>query len=147
MKRKRLNVLLIEDDPGDIDLAKSAIAMGGVQFDIMVVEDGVKASNFLHKKKPYENAPLPDLIILDFNLPRKNGPELLEEMAQNGNLSGIPLVVLSTSRVPDEITQRYKIYRDCCFVKPLRFDDYVRTFKKIEECYYSSNGFFQRNRA
>lgn len=132
MENGWLNVLLVEDDPGDVDLAKMAIEAGDVHFKIHSILDGDAALDYLRQNPPHEKAVRPDLIILDLNMPKKNGQEVLAELASDDSLKDIPVAIFSTSRVQKDIITRYGLNEDLCFTKPLRFDDYVAFMKSLD---------------
>jgi CheY-like chemotaxis protein len=133
--RKPVNVLLVEDDVGDVELAEEAVRQGGVAFKLSVVEDGVQAMRYLRKEEPFASVATPDLILLDLNLPKKNGREVLADLKGDASLSAIPVVLLSTSAIQEDIIQTYGLDRRCCYTKPFRFDDFIKVMQSIESWY------------
>src|SRR5688572_24129147 len=109
MTRRRAEVLLIEDDPGDVDLTREALAEKWAEVSLHVVEDGEKAMAFLRRQAPYEQAVRPDLILLDLNLPRMSGREVLRQIKRDEALRAIPVVVLTTSDADTDITRSYEL--------------------------------------
>lgn len=132
-----LNILLVEDNPADADLTREALLHGNLPHTLTVVEDGEKAMRYLRSLSPYDDAPRPDLILLDLNLPRRNGKEVLDEIKRDPKLRVIPVIMLSTSSEPHDIRDCYKMYANCYVVKPQEFNDFRITMAKIEE--YWSN--------
>lgn len=130
-----VNVLLVEDDVGDVELAEEAVRQGGVAFKLSVVEDGVQAMRYLRKQDPFTAVGRPDLIVLDLNLPKKNGREVLADLKADPALRTIPVILLSTSAIQEEIIQTYGLDRRCCYTKPFRFDDFIKVMQSIETWY------------
>ena len=137
-EKKPINVLLVEDDVGDVELAEEAVRQGNVAFKLSVVEDGVQAMRYLRKEDPFASASRPDLIVLDLNLPKKNGREVLADLKADGTLKTIPVILLSTSAIQEDIIQTYGLDRRCCYTKPFRFDDFIKVMQSIEAWYTSS---------
>ena len=135
-ERKPVNVLLVEDDVGDVELAEEAVRQGGVAFKLSVVEDGVQAMHYLRKENTFASAARPDLIVLDLNLPKKNGREVLADLKADPELSTIPVILLSTSAIQEDIIQTYGLDRRCCYTKPFRFDDFIKVMQSIETWYF-----------
>lgn len=132
-KNRPVNILLIEDNPGDIRLAKEALKEGQLEVQLDVVLDGVEAIHFLRQEAPYQHSNRPDLILLDLNLPKKDGREVLEEIKKDSYLRCIPVVVLTSSIAEQDILQSYKLYVNCYVNKPLDFDRFSAIIKKIED--------------
>lgn len=130
---EQLNILLVEDNPADADLTREALLHGNLPHTLTVVEDGEKAMNYLRLAAPYNDAPRPDLILLDLNLPRRNGKEVLDEIKQDPKLRVIPVIMLTTSSEPHDIRECYSKYANCYIVKPQEFSDFRVTMGKIEE--------------
>jgi two-component system, chemotaxis family, response regulator Rcp1 len=135
--KKLINVLLVEDDVGDVELAEEAVRQGSVGFSLSVVEDGVQAMRYLRREEPFAAAGRPDLIVLDLNLPKKNGREVLADLKADNNLKTIPVILLSTSAIQEDIIQTYGLDRRCCYTKPFRFDDFIKVMQSIESWYHS----------
>jgi CheY-like chemotaxis protein len=130
---KVIDILLVEDNPGDVRLAQEAHKESKVRNNMIVVEDGVEAMEFLHHRGKYAKAPRPDLILLDLNLPRKNGREVLAEIKEDDNLKRIPVVVLTVSRDEEDVIKAYNLHANCFITKPLDFEQFIKITKTIEE--------------
>jgi chemotaxis family two-component system response regulator Rcp1 len=128
-----LAVLLVEDDPGDVVLARQALRAGRLDTDLEVVGDGVEALSYLRREDNYGDAGRPDLILLDLNLPRMSGLELLAELKSDTQLRRIPVVVLSTSVAADDITRSYDLHADVYVPKPVDFDAFAEVVRRIDE--------------
>ena len=126
-------ILLVEDNPGDVRLTIEAFKDGQVKTNLDVVNDGVEALAYLYKKDKYRNAPRPDVIILDLNLPKKDGREVLEEIKTHRNLRRIPVVILTTSQAEEDIRRAYDLHVNCYIMKPIDFDQFVKVVKSIED--------------
>ncbi len=134
MKKNRpVNILLIEDNPGDIRLAQEAFKEGKIDVNLDVVMDGMEAIHFLNKSGPYQESSRPDLILLDLNLPKKDGREVLGEIKVDPSLRSIPVVILTTSNAEQDIAQSYDLHVNCYINKPVDFDHFFDIIKKIEE--------------
>lgn len=134
---RAINILLIEDNPGDARLTLEAFRDAKVRNDVQVVVDGVEAMAFLHREDKYANAPRPDLILLDLNLPRKDGRQVLDEIKHDESLCRIPVAVLTTSRADNDILASYNLHANCYVTKPVDFDDFIRVVREIEEFWLS----------
>ena len=128
-----IDVLLVEDDPGDVLLIKEAFADNKVRNHLHVVSDGVEAIEFLRKQGPYGEVPTPDLILLDLNLPRKDGREVLAEIKGDGDLRQIPVVVLTTSKAEEDVLRSYKLHANAYVTKPVDFDRFIDVVRQIDE--------------
>jgi CheY-like chemotaxis protein len=134
MKKSRpVNILLIEDNPGDVRLAQEAFKEGNINVQLDVVMDGLEAIHFLHKDAPYQDSNRPDLILLDLNLPKKDGREVLGEIKEDPALRSIPVVVLTTSNAEQDIKHSYDLHVNCYINKPVDFDRFFEIIKQIEE--------------
>ncbi|MBN1568792.1 MAG: response regulator [Acidobacteria bacterium] len=131
-QRKPVEILLVEDSPSDTDLTIEAFREGSLPSNLRHVEDGVEAMEFLHRKQAYCDAPRPDLILLDLNLPRKDGREVLAELKSHPDLRTIPVVVLTTSRDDQDIAQAYSLQANCYIAKPVDFEQFVKVVRAIE---------------
>ncbi len=129
---KPVHILLVEDNPGDVRLTLEAFKVGKIKPNLSVVKDGDEALTFLYKLDEYNNAPRPDLIILDLNLPRRNGREVLEEIKKHRNLKRIPVIVLTTSQAEDDIRNVYDLHGNCYILKPIDFDQFIDVVDSIE---------------
>ncbi len=132
-----MEILLVEDNPGDARLAAEAFKEGRVQTHLHVVQDGIEAMSFLRRQGPYEVAPRPDLVLLDLNLPRKDGREVLAEIKQDSALRRIPVIVLTTSQAESDVTRSYDLHANCYIVKPVDFDRFIDVVKGIEDFWCS----------
>jgi chemotaxis family two-component system response regulator Rcp1 len=126
-------ILLIEDSPSDADLAREALGQGKILNNLHFVEDGIEAMKFLRRKEPYLRVPRPDLILLDLNLPKKTGVEVLTEIKTDQSLKLIPVVILSTSAAQEDIIQSYSLHANCYITKPVDFVQFTKVIRLIEE--------------
>jgi two-component system, chemotaxis family, response regulator Rcp1 len=134
---KPVEVLLVEDDPGDVILTQEGLRASKLHINLHVVDNGEKALAFLHHEPPYEDAPRPGLIILDLNLPRVNGMEVLREIKSNESLQTIPTVILTTSRAEEDVVRSYKLGANCYVSKPLNLDEFVKVVGSIENFWFT----------
>ncbi|HDS45341.1 MAG TPA: response regulator [Methanomicrobia archaeon] len=130
---KPIEILLVEDNPGDIRLTREGLKEGRILNNLSVVEDGVEAMAFLRREAEYADAPRPDLILLDLNLPKKDGREVLIEIKSDPQLRRIPVVILTTSRAEEDIKSTYNQHANCYITKPVDFDQFVNVVKTIED--------------
>lgn len=137
-----MNILLIEDNPGDVRLTqeafKEAFQERRVVVNLSVTMDGVEAMNFLYKKGQYADSKMPDLILLDLNLPKKDGREVLQEIKTNDDLKHIPVVILTTSNAEQDIRKTYSLHANCYINKPVDFENFFDVIEKIEEFWLST---------
>ena len=129
---KPIEILLVEDSPGDIRLTREAFKDAKVRNNLHVVQDGVEAMSFLNRKGKYVDVPRPDLILLDLNLPKKNGHEVLNEIKEDSNLKCIPVVILTMSTAEQDIIETYNKHTNCYIVKPVDLDQFMNVVKSIE---------------
>ena len=134
---KHIEILLIEDSPADILLTREAFEESRILNTLHVAEDGVAAMDFLHKRGAYAAAPRPDLILLDLNLPRKNGREVLAEIKADPDLKKIPIVVLTTSNAEEDVLKAYDLNANCYVVKPVGFDNFMEAMQSIRHFWFS----------
>lgn len=134
---KRIDILLAEDNPGDIELAREALNGHKLRNNLFVVEDGEKALEFLRKQGEYKDVPLPDLILLDLNLPKVDGREVLAEIKQDPGLKRIPVVVLTSSQAEKDIIESYDLHANCYITKPLDFEHFIQVVESIESFWLS----------
>jgi chemotaxis family two-component system response regulator Rcp1 len=127
-----IEILLVEDSPSDTDLTVEALKDFKVRNHVSVVEDGVQAMQFLRRQGQYAQAPRPDLIMLDLNLPRKDGREVLADIKADGDLKTIPIVVLTTSRAEQDILRAYQLNANCYINKPVDFNQFLDVVRSIE---------------
>lgn len=128
-----IEILLIEDSPGDVRLTQEVFRDGKVHNHLSVVEDGAAALAFLRKQAPYTQAPCPDLILLDLNLPRKDGRAVLEDIKADEKLRRIPVVILTTSSAEEDIAKAYDLHANCYITKPIDLEQFIEVVKSIEQ--------------
>jgi CheY-like chemotaxis protein len=133
MKAKLIEILLVEDDPGDILLIRESFADHKVGNTLTVVNDGVEAIAFLRAEGKYSGRPRPDLVVLDLNLPRKNGREVLAEIKSDADLATIPVVVLTTSEAEEDILHSYRLHANAYITKPVDFERFRAVVHQIDE--------------
>ena len=138
---RTIEILLVEDNPGDVNLTRIALAdsSGGthrdrtIEVNLSVVADGVEAMNFLHHQGEYHQSVRPDLILLDWNLPRKDGREVLAEIKADERLQRIPVIVLTTSQAEEDIIKAYNLHANCYITKPVDFHQFMQIVQSIED--------------
>jgi two-component system, chemotaxis family, response regulator Rcp1 len=130
---KAIEILLIEDNAGDARLAKEALRDAKVKNNLSWVGDGVEAIAYLRKEGGYHQVPRPDLILLDLNLPRKDGREVLSEIKSDRNLKRIPVVILTTSQAEEDIFKAYHLNANCYITKPVDLDQFIKVVRTIED--------------
>jgi two-component system, chemotaxis family, response regulator Rcp1 len=131
-KEALATILLVEDNPGDVRLMREALATNGMSKSLSVVEDGEQALSFLKRNGSFKQAPRPDLIFLDLNLPRKDGREVLAEIKASSDLRRIPVIVLTTSESDNDIKKAYELHANCYVKKPTELDEYLSVVKACE---------------
>jgi CheY-like chemotaxis protein len=127
-----IEILLVEDSPSDAEFTVEALKEAKVRNHLSLVEDGVQAMEFLRRQGHYSKAPRPDLIMLDLNLPRKDGREVLAEIKADDNLKMIPVVVLTTSRAEEDVLRAYQLHANCYITKPVDFQQFLNVVRSIE---------------
>lgn len=127
-----IEILLIEDNPGDVRLMTETFREGKIHNRLSIVEDGVEALAFLRREASYDSAPRPDLILLDLSLPRKGGQEVLAEIKQDHDLRRIPVVVITSSEAEKDIVQAYDNYVNCYLTKPVDLDQFMAVVRSVE---------------
>lgn len=128
-----IQILLVEDDPGDVLITREAFAENKVRNQLSVVSDGEAAMAFLRREKGFASAPRPDLVLLDLNLPRKAGHEVLAEIKSDPDLQRIPVVVLTTSDAEEDILRSYNLHANAYVTKPVDFDCFLNVVRQIDE--------------
>jgi CheY-like chemotaxis protein len=128
-----IEVLLVEDDPGDVLMTREAFEEHKVGNRLNVVSDGVDALAYLRKEEPFQSAVRPDLILLDLNLPRRDGREVLAEIKNDASLRQIPVVVLTTSAADEDILRSYQLHANAYVTKPVDFERFVAVVKQIDD--------------
>ncbi len=132
-----LDLLLVEDSRTDVELAEEALDAAGVETELHVASDGEAALAFLRREPPHQAAPRPDLVLLDLNMPRKDGREVLREMKQDERLRSIPVLVLTTSAAQEDIAEAYASGANAYIRKPVHFDDFIATMRAVEAFWMS----------
>jgi chemotaxis family two-component system response regulator Rcp1 len=132
-----LEVLLVEDSPGDVRLTKEALKDAKVHINLRVVRDGIDAMAFLMREGEYATVSRPDLILLDLNLPKKDGREVLKEIKENPELKSIPVVILTTSASEADILRSYLLHANCYITKPVNLDGFLTVVKSIDSFWLS----------
>lgn len=130
-------ILLVEDNPGDVRLTKEAFKQGRIENDLHVVSDGAEALSFLSGRDEYADTPRPDLILLDLNLPRKDGEEVLEELKADPALRSIPVIVLTSSRAEEDVVRSYELHANAYLTKPVDPDEFIETVRAFEKFWFS----------
>ncbi|MEW5783069.1 MAG: response regulator [Pseudomonadota bacterium] len=125
--------LLVEDNPGDVRLTREALEESKLRNNLSVVGDGEEALAFLRRSPPYENAPRPDVILLDLNLPRKSGREVLAEIKADPDLRRIPVVVITSSEAEQDIVASYDLHVNCYVTKPVDLDQFIKVVRSVSE--------------
>jgi chemotaxis family two-component system response regulator Rcp1 len=131
--RPSLGVLLVEDDPGDVMIAQEALKASKLNSRLTVVPDGMEALAYLRRENGYADAERPDLILLDLNLPRKTGHEVLEEVKNDPSLRKIPIVVLTTSQATEDVVRSYDLHANVFVTKPVDFDHFTEVVRQIDD--------------
>ncbi|HWQ70506.1 MAG TPA: response regulator [Patescibacteria group bacterium] len=132
-----IEILLVEDNPADVRLTQEALKDGKLLNSLSVVGDGVEALAFLRRQGQYKDAPRPDLILLDLNLPKKDGREVLAEIKTDEKLKSIPVVVLTVSKAEEDILKTYKLHANCYVTKPVDLDQFMKVTQSIEDFWFS----------
>ena len=127
-----IEILLVEDNPGDVRLTKEALKEGKVYSNLHTVKDGVEAMEYLRREGKYSSVPRPDIILLDLNLPRKDGREVLEEIKSDEKLKRIPVVVLTTSKAEEDVLRTYNLHANCYVTKPVDLEKFMVVVKTID---------------
>jgi CheY-like chemotaxis protein len=132
-----IDVLLVEDDPGDVLMTKEAFEHHKINNRLHVVDDGVKAGEFLRRQGEYADAPRPGLILLDLNLPRRDGREVLADIKSDPDLCDIPVVVLTTSAAEADVLRSYRLHANAYVTKPVNFTRFVEVIRQIDQFFVS----------
>ena len=133
LNMRPIEILLVEDNPGDVRLTREALAEAKVRNNLAVANDGVEALAYLRREPPHEAATRPDLVLLDLNLPRKDGREVLAEIKADPDLRRLPVVVLTTSTAEQDILESYNLYANCYITKPVDLDQFLGIVTSIED--------------
>jgi chemotaxis family two-component system response regulator Rcp1 len=132
-----VRILLVEDNPGDVRLTKEAFREGKVNNEMYVVSDGVEALEFLRRENGYADRPHPDIVLLDLNLPRKDGREVLAELKQDAELRHIPVIVLTTSEAEGDVRESYDLHANCYIKKPVDISRFIDVLRALDEFWFS----------
>lgn len=135
---KPFELLLVEDNPGDVRLTREALRDGRLLINLSVVGDGEEAVEFIHRRGRFADAPRPGLILLDLNLPRKSGREVLEDIKGDPDLCRIPVIVLTTSTAESDVLAAYQLKANCYLNKPVQLDDFMELVASIEDFWLST---------
>lgn len=136
MMRNTVEILLVEDNPADVDLTRETLEFAKIRNRLHAVSDGVEALAFLRRQSPYEEAVRPDLILLDLNLPRKDGREVLQELKGEPSLRSIPVVVLTSSDAEKDVLKSYDLGANCYITKPVDLDQFADVVRSIEDFWF-----------
>ena len=132
-----IEILLVEDNNGDILLIQEALEEGKLNSNLSVTKNGMDGLDFLHRRGIYKNAPTPDLILLDMNLPKKNGKEVLADIKSDEELKVIPVVILTSSQAEQDILASYRLNANCYITKPVDFEKFIDVINSIENFWFS----------
>ena len=132
-----VEILLVEDNPVDVMMTKKAFSSGRLYSNIHVAEDGEEAMNFLYKRGKHSSAPLPDLILLDLNLPKRDGREILADVKADPNLRQIPIVILTTSEDPQDVWKSYELQANCFVTKPVDMKQFTKALECLGEFWFT----------
>jgi two-component system, chemotaxis family, response regulator Rcp1 len=131
-RNRPIDILLVEDNPGDERLTREALKEGKVYSNLHWVKDGVEAMEFLNQRGKYAGAPRPDIILLDLNLPKKDGREVLQEIKNTDALKRIPVVILTTSKAEEDVLRTYDLHANCYVTKPVDLEKFIVVVKSID---------------
>jgi two-component system, chemotaxis family, response regulator Rcp1 len=132
-----VELLLVEDSPSDAGLMRVALASAAVRINVHLVQDGEEALRFLRRGKGYASAPRPDLVLLDLNMPKVDGREVLAEIRSDQALESIPVIVLTTSAAPEDVARVYKLKANCYVQKPVDLDEFMDAIKSLEAFWFT----------
>lgn len=137
LARKPFHILLVEDSPADVLLTKEALSDSKLLVQLHVAENGMQAMEFLRHHGQYSEAPTPDLVLLDLNLPLKDGREVLADVKADPHLRSIPVVVLTTSQAEEDVLRAYGLHANCYITKPVDFESFVNVVRSIQQFWFS----------
>ena len=132
-----INILMAEDNPDDVELTREALVDSKMSIHLDHVTDGVEALKYLRRQAPYEGAPQPDLVLLDLNMPRKDGREVLNDIRADAALKNLPVVILTTSGSEEDVNAAYGLNANCYIQKPVDFDQFIKVVKAIESFWFT----------
>ena len=136
-KTKPIDILVVEDNPGDARLIKEVLCDSKIYNMLHIVKDGVEALDFLFQRREFKDAPIPDLVILDLNLPKKDGREVLAVIKTNEKLKVIPVVVMTISQAEEDILKSYNLHANCFITKPIDLNQFVKVVHSIEDFWFT----------
>ncbi len=136
---KIIDILLVDDDPGDVLLTRKALANGKIYNKLHVAEDGIEAMSFLRREGKFADAPRPELILLDLNMPRKDGRETLAEIKADDEFKGIPVVILTTSNADQDVAKSYNLQASCYITKPVDLEQFTKVVQSIKHFWLCVN--------
>jgi two-component system, chemotaxis family, response regulator Rcp1 len=134
---KLVDILVVEDNPGDARLITEVLKSNKIYNSLHIVKDGVEAMEFLHQEGKFADVPIPDLIFLDLNLPKKDGREVLAEIKSDNRLKQIPVVIMTMSQSEEDIMRSYKLHANCYVTKPIDLDQFVKVVESIEDFWFT----------
>lgn len=134
---KPIKILLVEDNPGDVRLTKEVLKEGKVHNEMFVAQDGIEALAFLRGEAEFSDAPRPDVILLDLNLPRKDGREVLAEIKTDPSLKSIPVVILTTSSADEDVLKTYELHANCYITKPVDLEQFITVVQSVEDFWFT----------
>jgi CheY-like chemotaxis protein len=134
---KRIQILLVEDNPDDVLLTAEVLRETRIPSDLHVAMDGEEAMDFFHRRDPFADAPVPDLVLLDLNLPKKDGRQVLVELKADPRLRRIPVIVLTTSQAEEDVLRSYQLHANAYVTKPVDFEGFIEAIKQIDHFFVS----------
>lgn len=134
--REPIEILLAEDNPGDVKLTRKALDQGDLLNNLHVVNDGIEAMKFLRKEGEYADTPMPDLLLLDLNMPKKDGRQVMQDMDADPQLRRIPVVVLTSSEAEEDVVRSYELSANAYLTKPVDFDGFVDIINRLENFWF-----------
>jgi CheY-like chemotaxis protein len=138
LEQRPVVILMVEDNPTDVLIAREGFLNANMRNALHVADDGIEAIEFLNQRGKYADAPRPDLIVLDLNMPRKNGQEVLAEIKADEHLKEIPVVILTTSKSAEDISRAYGLHANCYISKPVDFDEFTQVVQTIQDFWFST---------
>jgi two-component system, chemotaxis family, response regulator Rcp1 len=136
-EKRPIVILMVEDNPTDVLIAKEGFSGANMENTLYVADDGIEAIEFLNQRGKYADSPRPDLIVLDLNMPRKNGQEVLAEIKSDVRFKHIPVIILTTSKSQDDISRAYGLHANCYISKPVDFDEFTHVVQRIQDFWFS----------
>lgn len=138
ISRELVDILVVEDNPGDARLIREVLTDSDIFSSLHFANDGVEALDFLHNRGKFSGMPKPDLIILDLNLPRKDGREVLAELKSDKDLMHIPVIIMTISQAEEDIIKSYNLHANCYISKPIDLNEFIKVIKSIEDFWFST---------